>query len=86
MRLYRGSNSAGRRKYRRAMLRIWENSPAKWTPGTMVKITVAHYGKSYENTKATVIGKGTGYNTYVVQSNRRKSPMVIQIGHLAEVA
>jgi hypothetical protein len=86
MRLFRGSNSAGRRKYRRAIQRIWDNAPAAFQPGELVKITVPHYGVRYEDTKATVVGKGMGYGTYVVQSPRRKSPLVIQAGHLVKVA
>jgi len=84
--LFRGSNSHGRRVYRRAMQFIWDNAPAVLQPGEIVKITVPHYGARYEDTKATVVAKGKGYGTYVLQSTRRKSPLIVQLGHLEKVA
>lgn len=79
-------NSHNRRVHRRSSQRIWENSPPLFQPGETLKITVPHYGVRYEDTKVTVVAKGTGYGTYVVQSNRRKSPLIVQMRHLEKVA
>jgi hypothetical protein len=68
------------------MQRIWDNSPAMFSPGEAVRIVVPHYGKRYEDTKATVVEKGKGYGTYVLQSRLRKSPLTVQQGHLQKVA
>ncbi len=68
-------NSHDRRVRRRASQRIWENSPALF-----------QYGVRYADTKVVCVAKGTGYGTYVVQSNRRKSPLIVSQSHLERVA
>jgi hypothetical protein len=79
-------NSHDRRVRRRASQRIWENSPALFQTGETLKITVDHYGVRYADTKVVCVAKGTGYGTYVVQSNRRKSPLIVSQSHLERVA
>lgn len=86
MRIYRGSNSKGRRKYRRLFARIWDNSPPAFQSGERVKITTDIYGVRYQNRSVTVISKGTGYGTYAVQSTGRKSPLLVDQSHLEKAA
>lgn len=75
-------NAHDRRKFRRRSQRIWDTAPPRFNPGDTVRITVACYGQRYEGHRATVVKKGEGWGTYVLNSNRRKSPLVIHQDHL----
>ena len=86
MRIYRGSNSKGRRQYRRFLARIWDNSPPAYQAGERVKITTDSYGVRYQNRSVIVVSKGTGYGTYAVQSAGRKSLLIVDQIHLAKAA
>lgn len=73
-------NSHDRRKWRRKQSRIWESAPAEFAGEA--RINSDAYGVSYKNEKVTVLGKGKGYGTYIVQLRRRKSPLTVQREHL----
>ena len=77
MRLFRGSNAAGRRKYQREMQRQWVSVAPMFAEGTSARIVTERHGVSYNNTKVVVLGKGDTFNTYVVRSNKRKTPLVV---------
>ena len=86
MNVYRGSNAAGRRKYRRRLSNIWGNTVIAFIEGTTVRIKTNVYGQRYDGTKATVVSKGKGYGTVVLSSPRRKTPLIVQIDHIENVA
>jgi hypothetical protein len=90
MKVYRGSNAAGRRKYRRLMTRLGlptlEDTVPAFSEGQTVKITVPDYGVRYANSKGTVIGPATQTEHWLVKSARRAAPLTIWQGHLEAVA
>lgn len=79
-------NAHQRRVFRRAKQRIWDNLPPKFNPGDTVRIVSECYGVRYERTKGMVLGKGKGYGTYMLESPKRKTPLVIHVDHLELVA
>lgn len=90
MKVFRGSNSSGRRKYRRLMVRLGlptlEDTVPAFSEGQQVKITVSDYGVRYANSKGTVIGPATQTDHWLVKSSRRNNPLTIWQGHLEAVA
>ena len=80
-----GGSSQCRRKSQRSMERQWQDSPGRFSTGDIAKVTVQNYGQRYKGTQVTIQGKHDDVGMWIVESSRRKSPLVIADEHLDKI-
>jgi len=78
-------NSQDRRRERRQRERAWRENPGRFSEGDVARVTVDDYGQRYKGGSVTIQGKDDEPGMWIVQSSRRKSPMVIADEHLEKI-
>jgi len=76
-------NARDRRRRRREASRQWNDQSGRFNEGDPARIKVANYGQRYKGSKVTVAGKSEKAGFWVVQSSKRKSPLLVADEHLS---
>jgi len=70
-------NAHDRRVRRRKQQRQWQESQSSYSVGESVKLTSDLYGKRYQNTTVSLVGKAQKAGCWNAISSKQKSPLCV---------